>query len=67
MTQLTKQEARAVKALVRRVADRYERYGAGGNHTIFNTDGVRPTQAMYLLQGKLISMAASKLGDEWDA
>ena len=65
MNELTKAEARAVKSLVKGTVDRLERYG--GNQTICDTGGVRPTNAMCLLQGKLISMAASKLGDEWDA
>jgi lysyl-tRNA synthetase class I len=65
MPELTKEEARAVRSLVRTASEWERRYGH--TQTIFNTHGVRPTRAMLLLQAKFISLAAQKLGDEWDA
>lgn len=60
MIEFTKTEARAIKSIVDRAI-------ANDKPCIINAmDGVRATNPLIMAQGKIISAAAMKLGDEWE-
>jgi hypothetical protein len=58
--ELTKEEARAVKALVKYAVEY-------GKPRVIGRGGIRQTVGERRLEMKLISLAAAKLGDEWNA